>query len=250
MWPLLNNFCQTQMLEEFVKERVEEVRTRMPVTFDMPLFLQCTAYCRQHNLDFGILSIRRVTRQVAEASPVRLTGMIQTNARRTAMSLTSNKQFEGDSARAIAQLVEQCRESTSVLFDVMSVIWLRIRDSKGLQWKHALHALQILRNLLYHGPLAAISEATDGLSKIRAMKYYDNIRASCAQQVRTAAANVYVLLVDRAKLFNIRLVCTERRRSLKNPTEPKVSVYQVNEWLNCVRCKTSDGQYLIYTFTS
>lgn len=223
MWPLLNNLCQTQMLEEFVKARVEEVRARTPITPDMPLFLQCAAYCRQHHLDFGILNIRRITRQVAEASPVRLTGMIKTNARRTAMSLTSNKPFEGDTARAIAQLVEQCRESTSVLFDVMSVIWLRIRDSRGLQWKHALQAFQILRNLLYHGPMAAISEATDGLSKIRAMKYYDNIRPSCAQQVRTAAATVYNLLVDRAKLFHIRRVCAERRRMLKSNDAPRVS---------------------------
>jgi len=224
MWPLLNNFCQTQMLEEFVKARVEEVRARVPVTPDLPLFLQCAAYCRQHHVDFGILNIRRITRQVAEASPARLTGMIQTNARRTAMSLTSNKAFEGDSARMIAQLVEQCRESTSVLFDVMSVIWLRLRDSRGLQWKHGLQALLILRNLLYHGPMAAISEATDGLSKIRAMKYYDNIRPNCAQQVRLAAATVYDLLVDRAKLFHIRRVCAERRRKLKSTTEPKVRV--------------------------
>ena len=223
MWPLLNNLCQTQMLEEFVKARVEEVSKRVPVTQDMPLFLQVAAYCRQHQADFGILTVRRITRQMAEASPVRLTGMIQTNARRTAMSLTSNKQFEGDTAGAIAQLVEQCRESTSVLFDVMSVLWLRIRDSRGLQWKHALHAFQILRNLLYHGPMAAISEATDGLAKIRAMKNYDNIRPSCAQQVRMAAVTIYNLLVDRAKLFHIRRVCAERRRVIKNPNEAAVS---------------------------
>ena len=222
MWPLLNNLCQTQMLEEFVKARVEEVLKRLPVSPDMPLFLQVAAYCRQHRMDFGILTVRRITRQLAEASPVRLTGMIQTNARRTAMSLTSNKQFEGDTTIAIAQLVEQCRESTSVLFDVMSVIWLRVRDSRGLQWKHALHAFHILRNLLYHGPMAAISEATDGLSKIRAMKYYDNIRPACAQQVRAAAATIYNLLVDRAKLFHIRRVCAERRRAMKSPSEATV----------------------------
>lgn len=36
IWPLLQNFCQTQMLEEFAKARIEEVRLRTPVTPDAP----------------------------------------------------------------------------------------------------------------------------------------------------------------------------------------------------------------------
>ena len=220
MWPLLNNFCQTQMLEEFAKARMQE----RAVAGDAPLFLRCADYCRQNNMDFGLLTIKRITRQVADGSSVRLTGMLQTNARSAAMALTSNRSFEGDYARAIAQLVDQCRECSSILFDVMSVIWLRLRDSKGMQWKHAYQALQILRNLLYHGPMAAISEATDGLAKIRAMKYYENMRSQCVQQVRVAATTVYNLLVDRAKLFQIRRMCAEKRRELKSQTEPKVSV--------------------------
>ena len=99
----------------------------------------------------------------------------------------------------------------------MSVCWLRLQDCRGLNWKHAYHSLQILRNLLYHGPLAAVTEATDGLDKIRALKYYDNMRAANAQQVRSAATTVYNLVVDRAKLFSIRRFCIERRRELGNP---------------------------------
>jgi hypothetical protein len=223
MWPLLKNFCQTQMLEEFAKARIEEVRTRQAVTPDAPLFLQCANYHRHHNIDFGILSVRRVARQVAESSPSRLTGMLQTNARSMAMTLTSNKGYEGDFSKAIAQLVEQCREGTSVLFDVMSVIWLRMRDSKGLQWKHAYQALQLLKNLLYHGPMAVIAEATDGLDKIRALKYYENMRSQSVQQVRTAAQNVYNLLVDRSKLFFIRRVCADRRQKMQDPRATRVS---------------------------
>jgi len=228
IWPLLQNFCQTQMLEEFANARIEEVRTRQPVTPDTSLFLQCVHYLRQHNIDFGVLSVRRITRQVAQGNPSRLAGMMQTNARRTAMTLTSNKGFEGDYSRAIAGLVEECRESSSVLFDVMSVIWLRLRDSRGMQWKHGYHALQILKNLLYHGPLAAVAEATDGLDKIRSMKFYDHMRYQTAQEVRTAAGLVYNLLVDRAKLFHIRRVCAERRRTLQDRNQPRVSVSVFN----------------------
>jgi hypothetical protein len=106
----------------------------------------------------------------------------------------------------------------------MSVIWVRLRDSKGLHWKHGFQALQILRNLLYHGPIAAIAEATDGLDKIRAMKFYnDNMRSQICTQIRQAATQVYNLLVDRAKLFAIRRLCINKRRDLRKPDRPAVS---------------------------
>ena len=249
MWALLNNICQTQMLEEFVKARVDEVNSRLVVSADMPLFLQCSFHCRQHNLDFGLLTCRRITRQIADGSPARLTGLLQTNARRTAMTLTSNKAYEGDYAQAIAKLVEESRESTSILFDVMSVIWLRLRDCKGMQWKHGHLALQLLRNLLYHGPLAAISEATDGLSKIRALKVYDNMRAQHAQEIRSSAILVYDLLVDRAKLFHIRRVCANRRRILQSTSEPKVSIIVTNKFLMNALTLTNSIQ-LFYLWNS
>lgn len=223
MWPLLQNFVQTQMLEEFAKARVEEIRTRKPVSPDDPLFLQCANYHRQHNIDFSPSSVSRVAYQIAENSPSRLNGMLQINARRTAMALTSNRNFEGDYSGAIAELVELCRESSAVLSDVMSVIWMRFRDARGMQWKHAIHALNILRNLLFHGPLAAVSEAVDGLDKIRELKSYENMRAQSVSQIRSSAAQIYNLLVDRARLFHIRRFCADRRRLLKNPL-PRVSL--------------------------
>jgi DENN (AEX-3) domain/ENTH domain len=224
IWPLLENFCHTQMLEQFAKARVEEVRLRLPVTADSPLFTQCGNYHRLHNVDFSVVSVRRVSRQVAQTNPSR--PIVQTNARKIAMLLTSNRTYEGDYNKAVAQLVDQCRECTSVLYDVMSVIWVRLRDSKGLHWKHGFQSLQILRNLLYHGPLAAIAEATDGLDKIRAMKFYnDNMRSQICTQIRTAASQVYNLLVDRAKLYNIRRLCVNKRRMLRQPDQPRVSLW-------------------------
>lgn len=221
MWPLLQNFCQTQMLEQFAKSRVEEVRTRIPVTAASPLFAKCTNYHRQHNIDFSVINVRRVAQQVAQNNPART--ILQTSARRMAMTLTSNRTFEGDYNKAVSQLVEQCRECSSVLYDVMSVIWVRLRDSKGLHWKHGFQALQILRNLLYHGPVAVIAEATDGLDKIRMMKFYnDNMRSQICTQIRQAANQVYSLLVDRAKLFNIRRVCINKRRVMQKSDQGRV----------------------------
>ena len=214
MFLLLSNMCQSQMFEQFVKARVDEILLRVPVSKDSPLFLVCANYHRQHQIDFTVTNVRRVTRQVAQVNPSRLMSQANADARRNAMALTSNKQFEGDQGRAVAQLVESCHE-TSILMDVMSVIWLRLRDCKGMNWKHGLSSLQILRNLLYHGPIAAVAEATDGVDKIRLLKSYQNqMRGSTAQQIQQAATQVYELLVDRFKLFTLRRVCANRRRQL------------------------------------
>ena len=227
MWPLLKNFCETQLLEEFAKLRVEEIRARQPVNNDSPLFLQCSNYHQQHKIDFGHMSVRRVARQVAQTNPARMLQM--TNARRMAMDLTSKRPFEGDYNKALADLVEQCRECSSILFDVMSVVWTRMRDNRGMQWRHATHSLHIVKNLLFHGPLAAVAEATDGLDKIRALKYYNgNRQASICVQIQQAANQVFNLLVDREKLFHIRRVCIQKRKSLKQPNPPRVSFVKLH----------------------
>lgn len=223
LFPLYQNMIHSQAFEQFVKDRVEEIRTRKPVTKDSPLFAVCANYHRKNQIDFTVTSVRQVARQVAQANPGRLVSQANANARRLAMALTSNTTFEGNYNQAIAQLVEMAHETSSVLCEVMSVIWMRLRDSRGMQWKHALYALQILRNLLFHGPLAAVTEATDGLDRIRSLKAYtDTMRAQNYKQIQVAAAEVYSLLVDRAKLFSIRRVCADRRREMKNPPQGRV----------------------------
>ena len=220
IFPLLQNMCQSQMFEQFVNARIQEIRTRTVVTKDSPLFLVCANYHRQHNIDFSVVNVRRVTIQVSQANPSRLVSQANASARLMAMTLTSNKGYEGNHAQAVAQLVEFCHE-TSVLMDVMSVMWMRLNDAKGNHWKHALLALQIMRNLLFHGPLAVIAEATDGLDKIRQMKgYKDNMRGQICQSVQQAAAQLYNLLVDRTKLFEIRCFCANRRREIRDRVNP------------------------------
>lgn len=229
MGHLLLNFCQTQMLEEFAKHRIQEVTLGQRVTNVSPRFLQCAEYHKSHNIDFNVLSIRRVSRQIAQGNA---SAMLQlTNARRMAMELTSKRAFEGDYNKALADLVEQCRESSSVLYDVMSVVWIRMRDNRGLQWRHATHSLHILKNLLFHGPLAAVAEATDGLDKIRALKYYNgNRQTSICVQIRTAATQVYNLIVDRSKLYQIRRVCISKRRSLRKQDNATVRRIGCSVW--------------------
>jgi len=223
IFPLLQNMCQSQMFEEFVKARVSEIQNRVPVTKDSPLFLVCANYHRKHNIDFSTTNVRRVTRQVAQVNPSLIMSQANANARRNAMALTSNRAFEGVQGNSIASLVEACHEM-SILNDVASVLWMRLRDCRGGNWKHAVLSLQLLRNLLFHGPIAAIPEATDGLDRIRALKLYnENMRSANCQQVRQAAAQVYELLVDRTKLFSIRRSCANRRREIRNQQQPRLA---------------------------
>jgi ENTH domain len=230
LYPLYQNMCHSQMFEQFVNERVEEIRNRVPITRDSTLFAVCADYHRKSQIDFTVMSVRRVARQMAQANPGRLVYQASGNARRLALSLTSNKTFEGNHGQAVAQLVEMAHETSSVLCEVMSVIWMRLNDSRGMQWKHALFSLQILRNLLLHGPLAAISEATDGLDRIRKFKAYtDTMRGQNCQQIQRAASEVYSLLVDRAKLFSIRRLCADRRRIMKNPPQGQVRQHNAQE---------------------
>jgi len=221
MYPLLSTFVQTQIFEQFATARVEEVRARKPVQKDAPLFLLASNYHRVKRMDFSHLDVRRVVRQVAQTeNPSQYLIDWDVAIRRKAMALTSNSRNEAAVPQVLAQISEECNECGYILVDVMAVIWERIRDSRSTQWKHGLFALQLLRELLLHGPITAVTEAEDGIDKIRELKSYDfAMREQNSAQIRTMAAHVYDMIVDRAKLFNQRrtAACTRRRQQLPRP---------------------------------
>eukprot|EP00978_Attheya_sp_CCMP212_P022006 scaffold64995_cov41-Attheya_sp.AAC.1 len=219
MFPLLSYFVQSQLFDEFAKARVEELIAHVPAGMADPLFLHLMHLHRTQKLDFNPQSVKGNARQLFNTiGSAKFVIQWSTNIRSRAMALTSNTAYQGNDMDAVAKLTEDCREVSTFLVDVMAVIWSRIRDSRGMQWKHALLALNLLRNLLLHGPLVVVTEATDGLDKIRALKTFsDTMRSQNAALVRSAAIQVYELVVDRAKLFSQRRACAERRYLIKNP---------------------------------
>ena len=224
MYPLLSTFVQTQIFEQFANARVEEVRARRAVAKDAPLFLLASNYHRVQRMDFSHLNVRRVVRQVAQTeNPSQYLIDWNVSIRRKAMALTSNSRNEPAIPQALAQICSECNECGFILMDVMAVIWERIRDSRATQWKHGLFALQLLRELLLHGPLTVVTEAEDGIDKIRGLKSYDfALRAQNSAQIRQLASQVYNMIVDRAKLFTQRrAAASSRRRSqLPRPRPP------------------------------
>ena len=103
------------------------------------------------------------------------------------------------------KLVQECRESSVILVEVMNVVWERLRDSRGMQWKHGKFALQIIQDLILHGPLGAVAEATDGLDRIRRMKYYENTRAIATYSIQKTKDNDNKQRSDMYKICNLKL---------------------------------------------
>jgi hypothetical protein len=133
------------------------------------------------------------------------------------LDLTSQA-FNGDPQMALTQLIEDCRETGTILVDTMMVLWTRIQEGKGLQWKKTLLALQIFLELLLNGPINAVAEAIDGFASIRLLKSYtEALRGQNSALIRVAASEIYSLLVDLSVLFARRRVCMNKRWLLNNP---------------------------------
>ena len=211
MYPLLVQFKESQVFEMFVKARVAEIQARKPPPPNAALFRLALTYHNSNRIAFAAPEIRNTLRQISDQNPMKNMLQVTANVRQRAMSLTSNSRYEQSVASELSKLVQSCREGASILVEVMSVVWERIRDSGGMQWKHGYYALQMLLELILHGPLAAVAEATDGIDKIRKLKFYENMRSSVAHDMRTMATYVYKLLVDRTRLFSQRRVCGLKR---------------------------------------
>jgi len=206
-------FKETQAFEQFVNARLEELRLRKTVSGDAPVFLLASQYHRMHRIEFNSLNARQVVNKYSNTN----TSYFQNfNMRKRAMALTSNSRNEAEAPLEIARVCQDCRETTTLLVDVMSVIWYRLRDSKGMQWKHSLYALHLLQKLLIDGPVTAVIEAADGLNKVRKMKRYRNdMRSGAVQQIRKIATNVYCLLVNRIQLFSQRRSSVFKRKEIE-----------------------------------
>jgi len=219
MFKLTVHFKESQIFEQFVKARINDLSQKNTYSQRVsPLFNLTLEYFTKNRAPFQSAQAKNVVRKLAQNRPVRelIHGVSHIRAR--TMSLTSNSRNEATASTALQKLVQECRESSVILVEVMSVVWERLRDSRGMQWKHGKFALQIIQELILHGPLGAVAEATDGLDRIRRMKWYENIRAIATHSIRSVATFIYGLLVNRSRLFAMRRICAQRRKDLLKPT--------------------------------
>jgi hypothetical protein len=211
LYPLLLHFKESQIFEQHANARVAEIQARKSSTVYSSLFAKVQGYHNARRLDFSGPSVRNSSHQLSHQTPMRNYIQSASSIRGRAMHLTSNNRNEAQASLEMSRIVQDCRESASLLIEVMSVIWERLSDCRGMQWKHGLYALQLLMDLILHGPISAVTEATDGLSRLRQLKYYENMRPLIAQNIRNTANSIHILLINRAQLFNMRRVCALRR---------------------------------------
>jgi len=220
MFFLLTNFLRGRIFDSFVEARLAEFRAKRVVAEDAPLFAIVANHHRINRMDFGLNHVRPSVRRIATDPYLPGNYLIKWNrsVRGRASELTSAQTYNGDWNLAVAQLTQDCRESSAILIDTMMVLWSRLQEGRGMQWKKALLALQILRNLLLNGPINAIVEAIDGFASIRILKSYaEALRAQNSKLVRDVAVEIYSLVVDLPVLFARRRELMNRRRLAKDP---------------------------------
>jgi hypothetical protein len=209
MHAVLQQFVQTQMLSYFVHERIDSITAQMQAgatanASQNKCMMEATIdQLRQSKLDYSLPTVRRVVRQISNVRQAKTLQNVQL-ARERALALTSKNGYEMNrNARAdLIQLTEACRIVPMVRAATLSVLWYRIADSKGMQSKHALLSLIVLKNLLLNGPLVCIAEISQYAHVIRVLRVYQSlISAVNARDIRIKAREVYELLVDRSKLF-------------------------------------------------
>lgn len=233
MGGMVSNFSETKMVQQYARLREEHIRD-MAAPIDAPLYWKCMEFLEEKNIDFGVINVRSVARMMLQKSSVQQ--MLPSNVRRLTMALTSKRKFEGDVDAAISDLAELSRESASAIYDVMSVIWLRTRNCKGLQWVHGFQAMKVLREVLLHGPLSAIAHATDGIQTIRKLAFRNS--QGC-DQIHPIAQDIFNLLSDRSRLVLRRRVAAEARRKYCDPEPTPVSFHFIES-----------SAYFIYFFVS
>jgi len=217
---LINNFLRGSMFDTFAEARREEVIRAYPVSENSPLFALVTNYHRVQKIAFSANDVRQSVRQIATRAdfPGRYLIDWHIRVRERVSQLTSAQAYAGDFARDVSKLAEDCHESGAILVDTMMVLWTRMQEGRGMQWKKAQLALQVLHYLLLNGPVTAITEAMDGFASIRILKSYtETMRGQNAKLIRDASTEVYILLVDTSVLFARRRECMNARRLAKDP---------------------------------
>jgi hypothetical protein len=217
MFLLAANFLRSGMFDAFATARREEVMMRRPVPEDATLFALVTNRHRSSRIDYSPINVRHSARLIATRAdfPGRYLIDWHNRVRERVLLLTSAQASYGggDFAREVSQLAEDCRESGAILVDTMMVLWTRMQEGRGMQWKKAHLALQVLRGLLLDGPISAVTEAMDGLASVRVLKSYtETLRGQNARLVRDVASEIYSLLVDAPLLLARRRECTNARR--------------------------------------
>jgi hypothetical protein len=238
MYVVLMHFIQSQILEQFARETAATIGVPSSSLFDLT-----AAHLQKAKLDFSLLTVKQVVKSIYQNSPfMKIINNAQVARERT-LALTSKTGYSNsgntnesngsnnslrDPVTDLAQLVEACRSIPEVCLTTMAVLWTRIRDSKGMQSKHALLALQVIKSLILHGPLTCVSNVSENIHVIRLLKvYHSRLARDVSQQIRIQASQIYSLLMDRSLLMiQRRYYCAVRKRDKKQRSQEQLQLFK------------------------
>ena len=232
---VLKKLARTSMFKQFIKNRIYEIEQPISVkkqciSQHRSLFSTCERFIRLNKLDWTMSNIRSVIQRISQYSIRHKNVTWCEEVREMTLHLMSYQDFNADTLKFLAELIDHGCEVNGALCQIMGVAWIKLQDARASMWKHPLISLHLLRNLLLHGPLTAITEITDGINHIRALKNYTSNRSpDGGRSVRVTASEVYKLIVDRVSLFNQRkqLACKRLRLGAVDMKDRKWLDYMV-----------------------
>jgi len=230
MFIVLQKFSASSMFAMHANSRIDDMsmtaRDRSSIMpHHIPLFDVCSKYLTVHRLDFSLINVRRIVAKTVLACTRHLAVERHVAIRTKALALTDEAPFDGNVAAALSDLVDSCHECNTNLGVVMSVVWHRLNqtDETKKTNMHVLLALHLLKNLVSHGPLTAITETLDGAGKIYELKSYSDAKSvDHNNEVRQAADHIYSLLVDLSALFG------RRRRIAFSKAQQRIAIPPLN----------------------
>ena len=231
-------FSKSQMFEQFSDERATKLNSlsnmeREGRSGELTLG-GCSEILMSQRTPFTCSEIRKVIKMLSP-NPIKNADV----NKQLAMSLTSNTAFRGDYEKTLTQLALVCNDLQTNLRNVMDVCWMRLKDSKGLRWRHAQLSLQIIKQLLLDGPLTVVVEIMDNIDVIRGFLTYTGIMSIGGQAptkiVRTAAKDVFSYLTDIGRLSTERKArvffrCNSSKYSANLMRNPNCTKYSQVCW--------------------
>ncbi len=206
LWYALKQFSRSVMFERFVQccileaEQSKKKRTNILVDH-VPLFSLCQKHLRKSKSNFSTASVRRVVYTTIEGCPQHLIVDKLDKIRELALNLTAEKPFEGNEVKEIRKLMQDCKSCNLSFAQVMAVIWMRVGEQKPNHWKHNLLGLHLLRNLVLHGPIMAVSSAMDGIPEIFLLQFHQSKIEEASRGIQYAATQLFELLKDTPNMF-------------------------------------------------
>ena len=156
---IIAQFVHTQMFEQFVAHRIHVLSGSSPAATKTDV-IKASEILFHNRHSFLPTEIKKtVQSNFSSTTPPKDDPVFIWRSK--TLSLTSNSAFKGNYDLALDQLNEACREINGPLQTVMRVLWQRLKDSKGMRWRHALLSLEIMLRLLLDGPLTAITEVSE-----------------------------------------------------------------------------------------